>query len=55
MELFPEGLRTLIKSGKVKPVIQKMYQWKELPQAHRDVESGKIAGKPSISIYTDGI
>lgn len=50
-----EGLSSLIKSGKVKPVIQKMYQWKELTQAHRDVESGKIAGKIGISIYMDGI
>jgi NADPH:quinone reductase-like Zn-dependent oxidoreductase len=48
-----EGLSTLIKSGKVKPVIQKMYPWKELPQAHRDVESGKIAGKIGISIKPD--
>lgn len=48
-----EGLSTLIKSGKVKPVIQKMYQLKELPLAHGDVESGKIAGKIGISVKPD--
>ena len=45
-----EGLSELIQSGTVKPVIQKMYPWKELPQAHRDVEAGKIAGKIGIAI-----
>lgn len=45
-----EGLSGLIKSGAVKPVIQKIYSWQELPQAHRDVEAGKIAGKIGVSI-----
>lgn len=45
-----EGLSTLIKSGAVKPVIQKVYPWKELAQAHRAVEAGKVAGKIAISI-----
>lgn len=45
-----EGLSVLIKSGAVKPVIQKIYSWKELSQAHRAVEAGKITGKIGISI-----
>lgn len=45
-----EGLSNLIKSGGVKPVIEKTYSWKELPQAHRHVESGKIGGKIGISM-----
>lgn len=47
-----EGLSALIKSGAVKPVLQKIYSWKELSLAHRVVEAGKIAGKIGISIVT---
>ena len=44
-----KSLSALIKSGEVRPVIQKIYSWKELPQAHRDFEAGKIAGKIGIT------
>ena len=45
-----EGLSVLIKSGAVKPVIQKIYSWKELSEAHRIVEAGKVSGKIGISM-----
>lgn len=45
-----EGLSGLIESGEVKPVIEKIYPWKELSSAHRHVEAGKIAGKIGIEI-----
>ncbi len=49
-----EGLSALIKSGAVKPVIQKIYPWKELSQAHRVVEAGSVSGKIGISINGNG-
>ena len=48
-----EGLSGLIKSGDVKPVIQKIYSWRELSQAHRDVEAGGITGKIGISMVLE--
>lgn len=45
-----EGLSKLIQSGKIKPVIEKIYPWKDLSQAHKHMESGKIAGKIGIKI-----
>jgi len=49
-----EGLSALIKSGAVKPVIQKIYSWKELPQAHRVVEAGNVTGKIGITHNGNG-
>lgn len=48
-----EGLSSLIRLGKVKPVIEKMYAWKDIAQAHRQMESGKIVGKIGVSIAFD--
>ena len=45
-----EGLTKLIETGKVKPVIQKTYSWKELPEAHKQVETGRVTGKICIRI-----
>jgi NADPH:quinone reductase-like Zn-dependent oxidoreductase len=45
-----EGLSRLIGEGKVKPVVEKAFSWKELSAAHRLVEAGKMAGKIAISI-----
>ena len=45
-----EGLSRLIQSKAVKPVIEKTYSWKELAQAHRHVEAGKIGGKIGIAM-----
>lgn len=45
-----EGLSQLIQSGIVKPVVEKTYSWKELSQAHRHMEAGKIAGKIGVAI-----
>jgi NADPH:quinone reductase-like Zn-dependent oxidoreductase len=48
-----EGLSSLIRQDRVKPVIEKTYVWKDLAQAHRHVESGKIAGKIGVSMVFD--
>jgi NADPH:quinone reductase-like Zn-dependent oxidoreductase len=45
-----EGLTKLINEGKVKPVIEKTYNWRELADAHRHVEKGHTAGKIAIRI-----
>jgi NADPH:quinone reductase-like Zn-dependent oxidoreductase len=48
-----EGLSNLIREGRVKPIIEKTYIWKDLAQAHRHVETGKIAGKIGVSLVSD--
>jgi NADPH:quinone reductase-like Zn-dependent oxidoreductase len=48
-----EGLSNLIREGRVKPVIERTYSWKDLANAHRHVETGKIAGKIGVSMEFD--
>jgi NADPH:quinone reductase-like Zn-dependent oxidoreductase len=49
-----EGLSNLIREGRVKPIIEKTYIWKDLAHAHRHVETGKIAGKIGVSMVFNG-
>jgi len=48
-----ERLSNLIQEDKVKPIIEKTYLWKDLAQAHRHVETGKIAGRVGVSMLFD--
>jgi alcohol dehydrogenase len=43
-----KGLTELIEAGKVKPVVEKTYSWKELAEAHRHCETGRVTGKICI-------
>lgn len=43
-----EGLAKLIEGGKVKPVVERTYSWAELAEAHRRVETGRVAGKVAV-------
>jgi len=45
-----ERLSQLIQAGHVKPVIDKIYSWKELSEAHICVERGGVTGKIGISV-----
>ena len=45
-----EGLSRLIEQGKVKPVIEKTYALADLPDAHRRVETGRVAGKVCVDV-----
>jgi NADPH:quinone reductase-like Zn-dependent oxidoreductase len=45
-----QGLTKLINEGKVKPVIEKTYSWRDLAEAHRHVEKGHSTGKIAIRI-----
>jgi NADPH:quinone reductase-like Zn-dependent oxidoreductase len=51
-----ENLQTLtewIEQGTVKPVIEKTYSWKQLADAHRHCETGRVAGKIAITVNPD--
>jgi NADPH:quinone reductase-like Zn-dependent oxidoreductase len=43
-----EFLARLIEQRQVRPVVEKVYSWSELAEAHRRVESGRVAGKLAI-------
>jgi NADPH:quinone reductase-like Zn-dependent oxidoreductase len=43
-----EGIARLIESGKVRPVVERTYTWSELAEAHRRIESGRVAGKVAV-------
>jgi NADPH:quinone reductase-like Zn-dependent oxidoreductase len=43
-----EGLAALIEAGKVRPVVERTYAWSELAEAHRRVETGRVAGKLAV-------
>ena len=43
-----EGLSALIEAGKVRPVVEQTYAWSELAEAHRRVETGRVAGKLAV-------
>jgi NADPH:quinone reductase-like Zn-dependent oxidoreductase len=45
-----KGLTELIEAGKAKPVIEKTYSWIKLPEAHMQVETGRVTGKICIRI-----
>jgi NADPH:quinone reductase-like Zn-dependent oxidoreductase len=45
-----EQLSDLIATGKVRPVVEKIYSWHELPDAHRHMEAGKVTGKIGIKM-----
>jgi NADPH:quinone reductase-like Zn-dependent oxidoreductase len=43
-----EGLGQMMNEGRVRPVVERVYTWDELPDAHRRVESGRVAGKIAV-------
>ncbi|MBN1210464.1 MAG: NADP-dependent oxidoreductase [Myxococcaceae bacterium] len=43
-----DGVGKLIESGKVRPIVEKTYTWDELAEAHRRVETGRVAGKVAV-------
>jgi NADPH:quinone reductase-like Zn-dependent oxidoreductase len=43
-------LTSLIEGGKVRPIIEKTYSWKNIPDAHRHSETGRTAGKIGLTI-----
>lgn len=43
-----EGLAALMASGKVRPSVERTYGWAELAEAHRRVETGRVAGKVAV-------
>lgn len=45
-----EGLNRLIEQGAVQPIIEKMYSWRELAEAHRHAERGNNVGKIGVAI-----
>lgn len=46
-ELLAE-LAKLIESRGVRPIVERVYSWDELAEAHRRVETGRVAGKLAI-------
>ncbi len=48
-----QKLTEWIEQGKVKPVIEKTYSWKQLADAHRHCETGRMAGKIAITVNPD--
>lgn len=44
------GLVRLIDAGKVTPVIEHRYDWKQLAEAHRRVETNRVVGKLALHI-----
>jgi len=42
------GLAKMIDEGKVRPVLEHTYTWNELAEAHRRVETGRVAGKVAV-------
>ncbi len=45
-----EGLSRLIEDGQVEPVIERVYPLVDLPEAHRRVETGRVAGKIGVDV-----
>lgn len=48
-----KGLTELIEAKKVKPIIEKTYSWKELAEAHKHVETGRVTGKICVRVGED--
>lgn len=42
------GLAQMIESGSVRPIVERTYSWEELGEAHRRIESGRVAGKIAV-------
>jgi NADPH:quinone reductase-like Zn-dependent oxidoreductase len=45
-----EGLSKMIAEKTVKPIIEKIYPLKDLAEANRRVETGRVAGKVCIDV-----
>jgi NADPH:quinone reductase-like Zn-dependent oxidoreductase len=45
-----QKLTEWIEQGKVKPIVEKTYSWKQLADAHRHCETGRVAGKIAIEV-----
>ncbi|MGE0791262.1 MAG: NADP-dependent oxidoreductase [Sandaracinaceae bacterium] len=43
-----DGVARLIDAGSVRPVVERTYGWDELADAHRRVETGRVAGKVAV-------
>ena len=43
-----EGLGHLIEQGKVRPILERAYNWGELAEAHRHLETGHVTGKLAV-------
>jgi NADPH:quinone reductase-like Zn-dependent oxidoreductase len=48
-----DGLAKMIDEGKVRPVVEHTYTWNELSEAHRRVETGRVAGK--VAVVVEGL
>jgi NADPH:quinone reductase-like Zn-dependent oxidoreductase len=42
------GLATMIENGQVRPVVEHVYTWDRLADAHRRVETGRVTGKVAV-------
>lgn len=42
------GLAELLERRRVRPIVERIYTWEELPEAHRRIESGRVAGKIAV-------
>lgn len=38
----------MIEQGQVRPVVEHVYSWSDLAEAHRRCETGRVAGKLAI-------
>lgn len=47
-------LKDLIEAGKVRPVIERRYQLKDVPEAIRNLEGGHVSGKLVIDVDGNG-
>jgi hypothetical protein len=43
-----EGPAKMIEKGQVRPVVERSYTWDELAEAHRRIETGRVAGKIAV-------
>ena len=43
-----DGLATMIEKGQVRPIVERVYAWDELAEAHRRVETGRVTGKVAV-------
>jgi NADPH:quinone reductase-like Zn-dependent oxidoreductase len=48
-----DALAKLIEEGKVRPIVERTYGWSELAEAHRRVETGRVAGKVAVVAPAD--
>lgn len=43
-----EGLATMIERGQVRPIVEDVYPWDQLADAHRRVATGRVTGKVAV-------